>query len=96
MPKDGSNEVTMLTTIDNPWNPFRNWDEWYAYDERMGYCTCGLIARLAATSDAVGDDVNTQEIEDAKNEIIRLNPNGLWCKVRRNDKTPFVRKAVSD
>ena len=37
---------TMVTTIDNPWNPFTNWDEWYAYDEWHGYHTCSLVDRL--------------------------------------------------
>lgn len=36
----------MLTTIDNPYNPFTHFREWYIYDVKQGYNTCGLIARL--------------------------------------------------
>lgn len=25
----------LLTTIDNPYNPWTNWDQWYDYDQRM-------------------------------------------------------------
>ena len=39
------NEI-MLTTTDNPINPFVNFDAWYAEDMRLGHDTCGLIARL--------------------------------------------------
>ncbi len=28
-----------LTTVDNPYDPFTQWDEWYAYDEGKGYAT---------------------------------------------------------
>ena len=29
----------MLTTIDNPFNPFTNFDDWYAFDTSKGYNT---------------------------------------------------------
>lgn len=32
----------LLTTIDNPYDPYTQWEEWYAYDREMGYCTCEL------------------------------------------------------
>lgn len=34
------------TTVDNPYNPFNDWDRWYLEDIRLGYDTCGLWARL--------------------------------------------------
>ncbi len=41
----------MLTTVDNPFSPFTQWVEWYAYDTASGYHTCALLARIAITSD---------------------------------------------
>ena len=26
----------LLTTIDNPYNPFKDWDSWFAYDMQKG------------------------------------------------------------
>ena len=40
----------MLTTVDNPFNPFEEFDKWYNYDISKGYDTCGLVARLTQTS----------------------------------------------
>ena len=44
----------MLTTIDNPFNPFDQFDEWFAYDVSKGYHTCSYLARIAKTSDEIG------------------------------------------
>ncbi len=43
-------EEYMLTTEDNPYNPFTNFDEWYAFDTQKGYNTCGYLARVSFTS----------------------------------------------
>ncbi len=40
-------EEYMLTTVDNKWNPFTHFREWYEYDSRMGYNTLGLLANFA-------------------------------------------------
>ena len=40
----------MLTTVDNPFNPFTEFDSWLAYDEQSGYNTNGLLARLTLDS----------------------------------------------
>ena len=45
----------LLTTIDNPYNPWTNWDQWYDYDQRMGYCTCSYLARIMSVTDAMTD-----------------------------------------
>lgn len=45
------NNSVMLTTRDNPHNPFTDFDRWYQYDIEHRYDTCGLLARIAKTSD---------------------------------------------
>ena len=65
----------MLTTVDNPYDPFTQFDEWYAYDEQSGYCTCGLLARLVVDSDDLTDEQNERAIDEAVDNILDLFPN---------------------
>jgi len=63
----------MLTTKDNPYNPWTNYDEWYAYDLIKGYNSPSYQARIAVTSDQLSDEENDQIINDAIEEIIRID-----------------------
>lgn len=71
----------MLTTVDNPWNPFTHFDEWYAYDEACGYHTTSFLARIVRTSDELSDADQSLAIEQAIDEIVEENVNGLYQKV---------------
>lgn len=71
----------MLTTIDNPFDPFTQWDEWKRFDEDMQYYTCEYLARIAKTSDDLSDADNESAIEDAINEIVSFNILGVYRKV---------------
>lgn len=73
--------ATMLTTIDNPFDPFAQWDEWRQFDEGKGYYTCGYLARIAKTSDELSDEDYQQAVDAAIDEICALNINGLYKKV---------------
>lgn len=68
----------MLTTIDNPFDPFKQFDEWYAFDHRKGYNCCEYLARVATFSDDVSEEDQDVSIEDAIREIIEINPNGMY------------------
>ena len=37
----------MLTTVDNPFDPFTRFDEWLEYDTHMGYNTAAFLDRIA-------------------------------------------------
>ena len=62
-----------LTTVDNPFNPVDEFEEWYRFDIEKGYYTASLLARMAHTSDALSKQENEQIIMDAIDEIIRLD-----------------------
>ena len=74
-----------LTTIDNPFSPFTQFDDWYRYDEQHGYCTCGYIARIAILDDDMPETMWNDEYERAVDEICKLNLIGLYKKVTKKD-----------
>ena len=67
----------MLTTVDNPWNPFTNYSEWYAFDRTQGYNTPGLLARIAKVSLDVSDSDFELSIAQAMDEIVKENVSGM-------------------
>lgn len=73
----------MLTTIDNPYDPFENFDEWYAYDVQSGYNTCSYLARIAITSNELSEADEAIAIDQAINEIVELNVLGIYKKVHK-------------
>lgn len=75
----------MLTTIDNPFNPFTNFEQWFDYDCEKGYYSCSYLARIAKTSDMLSEKENDEEIERAIDEIIQYNPLGIYVKVKENE-----------
>ena len=81
-----SNEC-MLTTFDNPFDPFEQFTSWFLFDVEKGYNTCSYLARIAKFS----DDMTQKEIDDenerAIDEIIKLNPLSIYKKVFRQTVT---------
>lgn len=63
-----------LSTTDNPYNPFDEFEEWYAYDERNGYHTCAYLDRSCVTSESLSDEENIKNIEDGIDSIIKYTP----------------------
>lgn len=76
--------VPMLTTTDNPYNPFLQWDEWYAMDHQLGHNTCEFLARVADTYGPTFTPEQTDELLiHVIDEICRLNVRGIDTKVYR-------------
>jgi hypothetical protein len=73
----------MLTTVDNPFNPFTRFDEWLEYDSRLGYNTPSFLARIAKVSNDLSQADQELEIQNAIDEIVRENVSGMWRKVSR-------------
>ena len=73
----------MLTTTDNPFDPFDDFDRWYAFDEAKGYHTCSYLAKIARTSDEFSQEDQLKENERAIDEIVKLNINGKYKKLTR-------------
>ena len=62
-----------LTTTDNPWDPFTQFDQWFGFDSSKGYMTCQYLARLAPQSSEVSEEVNDAELERFIDDACRLN-----------------------
>jgi len=78
-------EEYMLTTIDNPFSPFTQWDEWRAWDEDAGYYTPAYLARIAKSSDELSDVDQGIAIDNAIDEIIKENLLDVYRKVTKSD-----------
>ena len=78
-------EDYMLTTVDNPWNPYVNYAEWYQYDQAHGYDSTGLLARIANVSLDLSESLVNAAIEDAIDEICQINVSGMHKKISRSD-----------
>jgi hypothetical protein len=75
----------MLTTVDNPYDPWTQWDEWFAWDQAAGYHTPGLLDRIVRTSDDLSDGDQHQAIQEAIDEIVRENVLGVLRKVKEGE-----------
>lgn len=70
-----------LTTIDNPFDPVDDFDNWYNYDVAKGYNSCAYLARIASTSSNFTDAENQRIINDAVDEICRLDILGIYKRI---------------
>jgi len=71
----------MLTTVDNPFDPFTEFDAWYSFDIAHGYDTPGFLARIINTSDGLSEADQALALEDAIDEIVEQNVLGIYKKV---------------
>ena len=67
-------KATMLTTKDNPLDPFTQWDDWRRFDQDKGYYTCEFIARLADTNSELSEADQELATLTAVYEIVSLLP----------------------
>ena len=65
---------SMLTTFDNPFNPFTEFDRWWKEDLLLGHNCCGLLANESNVSDVASDEVNDKAIIEAMERIVKREP----------------------
>ena len=73
-----------LTTEDNPYSPFTQFDEWYAFDELKGYHSCSLLARIFDLVNVNNEELtndNSYLVEESIDRIVNLNALGIYKKV---------------
>lgn len=65
--------ISMLTTLDNPYNPKEDYGKWMQWDHENGYYTAEYVARIADLPDrheGLPDKQLNELIEAAQIEIL--------------------------
>lgn len=74
-----------LTTKDNPYNPFTQFDEWFLFDVEKGYNSCSYLARITDDSEYETEEEAMVETERAIDEIIANDFLNIYTKVCSNE-----------
>lgn len=77
------NTQCLLTTFDNPYNPFDEFNLWFMFDVEKGYYSCSKIARIANFSDDMTQKEIDEETERAIDQIIQYDFLNIYKKVRK-------------
>ena len=75
----------MLTTVDNPFSPFTQWDEWWAFDHWHGYKCCEILGNVADTSPDLSDEDTEEAIDEAIRAIVRNDPTNMYTIAFENE-----------
>lgn len=73
----------MLTTFDNPFDPFEQFHSWFLFDVEKGYNSCAYLGRIAKTSEQLSDEENDREVEHAIDEIIKYDFMNVYRKLKK-------------
>lgn len=73
----------MLSTIDNPFNPFEDYSSWLMFDKEKGYDSAERLMRIAKITDDMTQKEENEEIERAIDEIIKYDFLNVYTKVSK-------------
>ena len=78
-----------ITTKDNPYNPFKDFDNWYAYDMNQSLHpeyvnSCALLARVSNCADSLSDAENNLMTFKAIQTIIKNDPLDVYRMVQED------------
>lgn len=74
---------SMLTTIDNPFDPFEQFTSWFLFDVEKGYNSCGKLARIAKVSEDMSETEFNNEIDLAIDKLIKVDFLDIYKKVTK-------------
>lgn len=77
----------MLTTFDNPFDPFDQFTSWFLFDKEKGHNTCEYLARIMNLSDDMSQEEIDIETERAIDSIIKYDVTNTFKKVTRPTNT---------
>lgn len=92
--------ASFVTTMDNPYDYFTEFDEWYAFDISHGYDVIGkpyntlnYVARVADVNDSMSEEEYTMAVNEAVDEIVKMNLTGNYRKIYEK---PVKKKEEND
>lgn len=74
-----------ITTFDNPFDPFKQFDSWFLFDVEKGHNSCSLLGRIARISEQFSEEEEDKEVERAIDEIIKQDVENKYKKVYEKD-----------
>lgn len=78
------NEEYLITTIDNPWNPFTHPSEWSEFDREHGYNTRERLATYIFTSNDLGENETAADISFGQKTFLEKDLLGIWIRVKKD------------
>lgn len=83
-------KLVWVTTLDNPFNPFTNFDEWKQRDEELGYDTCATLDRINGATFELSNELNNIVLENSIDNLMRSLPFVDYIKVTEDDDKLFA------
>ena len=73
--------ICALSTKDNPYNPFSDFNNWNAFDMQNGYNSCAYLARVVGDISSEEENEVDENIENAIDRIVEMNLTGNYIKI---------------
>ncbi len=70
-----------ITTFDNPFNPFIDFDNWFLFDIEKNYYTLSKLARISKVDDSMTAKEEAIEVERAIERLIEIDPLDIYMKI---------------
>lgn len=71
----------MLSTTDNPFNPWTHYDQWFDWDTSRGYNTASYLATIVQLINANGRVSDDEALTLAIDDILEFNITGNYVLV---------------
>lgn len=79
-----------ITTLDNMYNPFTQYERWSEYDREKQYNTEQWLAFFARSSPYLEEDELQEEEEHAARRLLEVNPFGIHVKVYEDEASKMI------
>lgn len=77
----------MLTTLDNPFDPFEDFHSWYMFDCEKEHNTSARLARIANINSEMTQKEVDEEMDRAMDLIVKYDLEDKYIKVQEKEKT---------